>query len=41
MFKSAVTNPATGDMIWVVGLVLAVAVVAMVVITIISKKKGD
>ncbi len=35
------TSPATGDMIGVVGIVLAAAAVAMIVVFIVSKKKGD
>lgn len=41
MLNSFVNNPATGDMSWIVAVVLAVAVVAMIAVFIISKKKGD
>ena len=41
MLGHCVSNPPTGDMSGVVGIVLAVAAVAIIVVLVISKKKGN
>jgi len=41
MFNAILNSPATGDMAGVVGIILAVAGVAIVVVLMISKKNGD
>ena len=41
MLNSMINNPATGDPIAIVGVVLAIAAVAIVVVIISSKKNGD
>ena len=41
MLGHFVSNPHTGDMSGVVGIVLAVAAVAIIVVLVISMKKGN
>ncbi len=41
MFTGMMNSPATGDISGTIGIILAVAAVAIIVVLVISKKKGD
>lgn len=41
MLNSIINSPATGDISGAIGVILAVAAVAIIVVLVISKKKGD